>query len=197
MILIHPPVAKPCEPPAGIAKLSGALDCHGIPHTVLDANIEALLYVIDNTHPQSTKHHDTWTERSLRTASANYNAVKDLKTYQNIDRYKRAVLDLNRAVEVWSNNGATPGITNYKHRHLSPIRSRDLLQSADEPENNPYYPYFGTRLPDLVEKNTSSFVGFSLNYLSQALCTFAMIGFLKQRFPGLSIILTFKLLETI
>jgi hypothetical protein len=28
MILIHPPVAKPCEPPAGIAKLCGSLNHH-------------------------------------------------------------------------------------------------------------------------------------------------------------------------
>jgi radical SAM superfamily enzyme YgiQ (UPF0313 family) len=189
MILIHPPVAKSCEPPAGIAKLSGALDCYGIQYTVLDANIEALLYVIDNTHPQSIKRCDTWTARSLRNIPANHNAVKDPRTYQNIDRYKRAVIDLNHAVEVWADNGATPGIANYKHKHLSPLRSRDLLQSAEEPAKNPYYPYFGKRLSDLVERSHSPVIGFSLNYLSQALCTFAMIGFLKQRFPDLSIVL--------
>jgi radical SAM superfamily enzyme YgiQ (UPF0313 family) len=189
MLLIHPPVAKPCEPPAGIAKLSGALDCHGIQHTVLDANVEALLYVIKNSPPQSNKNYDTWTTRSLRNISANYNALKDLKTYQNIDRYKRAVIDLNHAVEIRADNGAIPGIANYRHAHLSPLRSRDLLQSAGEPEKNPYYPYFAERLPELVEKNTSASIGFSLNYLSQALCTFAMIGFLKQHFPDLSIIL--------
>ncbi|KPK02813.1 MAG: radical SAM protein [Nitrospira bacterium SG8_35_4] len=189
MLLIHPPVANPCDPPAGIARLSGALQHHGIQHTVLDANLEALRYVIDNTRPQSDRHDDTWTARSLRNTSANHNAVKDLKTYQNIDRYKRAVIDLNRTFEVWADNGAVPGIANYKHKTLSPLRSRDLLYAAGEAEKNPYYPYYKERLPALIEKNTSSFAGFSLNYLSQALCTFAMIGFLKKRFPHLSIIL--------
>lgn len=189
MLLIHPPVAKSCEPPAGIAKLSGALACHGIAHTVLDANIESILYVIDNTHSLEDKYRDTWTARSIRNISSNHRAMKNHSTYQNIDRYKRAVVDLNRAVEVWSNSGAVPGITNYRHCHLSPLRSRDLLQSAEEPEKNPYYRYFAKRLSDLAEKSASSFAGFSLNYLSQAFCTFAMIGFLKKRFPDLSIVL--------
>ena len=43
MLLIFPPVAKPCEPPAGIAKLAGALKAHGVPCTVLDANLEGML----------------------------------------------------------------------------------------------------------------------------------------------------------
>src|SRR3989337_1951299 len=32
MLLIFPPIAKHCEPPAGIAKLAGALRAHGIPY---------------------------------------------------------------------------------------------------------------------------------------------------------------------
>ena len=43
MILIHPPVAKPCEPPAGIAKLCGVLNQHRVKYRVLDANLEGLL----------------------------------------------------------------------------------------------------------------------------------------------------------
>jgi radical SAM superfamily enzyme YgiQ (UPF0313 family) len=35
----------------------------------------------------------------------------------------------------------------------------------------------------------SPLIGFSLNYLSQALCTFAMIGYVRKEFPGMKIIL--------
>lgn len=189
MLLIHPPVSKPSEPPAGIARLSDMLNRHGIRHTVLDANLEALLYIINRTHPQNNQDSDTWTVRSLRTVTANYEATKQLRTYKNLDRYKRAVIDLNHAVETWSRNGAVPGIANYRDHALSPLRSRDLLHSAESPEKNPYYPYFAGRLQALAEKTTYSFTGFSLNYLNQALSTFAMIGFLKKRFPDLSIIL--------
>ena len=38
-------------------------------------------------------------------------------------------------------------------------------------------------------ENTSNIVGFSLNYLSQALTTFAMIGHIRKEFPGVKIIL--------
>jgi len=34
----------------------------------------------------------------------------------------------------------------------------------------------------------NKFIGFSLNYLSQALCTFAMIGFCRRHFPKLAIV---------
>ncbi|MEF9426478.1 MAG: radical SAM protein [Candidatus Mariimomonas ferrooxydans] len=189
MILIHPPVAKPCEPPAGVAKLSGALAGHGIKHTILDANLEALLYIISNTHSQAHKQYDKWTVRSLRNISENHESIKSRRIFQNIDRYKRTVIDLNHAIELWADKGASPGIANYRHKHLSPLRSDDLILAAEHPEENPYYPYFSKRLPTLVERNTSTVAGFSLNYLSQALCAFAMAGFLKQHFPGLSIVL--------
>ena len=189
MILIHPPVAKPCEPPAGITKLSGALAFHGINHTILDANLEALLYIAGNTHPQAHKQYDKWTARALRNITGNLESVKSWKTFQNIDRYKRAVIDLNHAIELWPDSGATPGIANYRHKHLSPLRSDDLMRAAEHPEDNPYYPYFSKRLPTIIERTTSTVAGVSLNYLSQALCTFAMIGFLKQQFPGMSIVL--------
>ena len=189
MILIHPPVAKPSEPPAGLARLSGALTAHGIEHTVIDANLEALLYMIERTRPEAGRGYDVWTARSLRDVSSNYEALRDRKTYGNIDRYKRAVSDLNHALGQWAGSGAVPGIANYRHGSLSPLRSADLIRAAECPEENPYYPYFSTRLPELVTNNTSRFAGFSLNYLSQALCTFAMIGFLKKRFPGLSVVL--------
>ncbi|MEC4676882.1 MAG: radical SAM protein [Nitrospirota bacterium] len=189
MILIHPPVAKPSEPPAGVAKLSGALAGHGIKHAILDANLEALLYIITGTHLRADKQYDKWTARALRNISGNHASTRNWRIFQNIDRYKRTVIDLSHAVEQWAENGATPGIANYRHKYLSPLRSADLLLAAEHPEENPYYPYFSKRLPVLVERNTSPVVGFSLNYLSQALCTFAMAGFLKQHFPGLSIVL--------
>jgi len=189
MILVHPPVAKPCEPPAGIARLSGALACCGIPHTILDANLEALLYFIGSTHAEANEHYDTWTSRALRNISKNYESLRSWQVYQNLDRYKRAVIDLNHTLELRGECGATPGIANYRHKQLSPLRSDDLVRAAENSEENPYYPYFSKRLLELVEKNTPPVVGFSLNYLSQALTTFAMVGFLRKRFPELSTVL--------
>ena len=189
MILVHPPVAKPSEPPAGIARLSGALSSHGVNHTVLDANLEALQYIIGNMRLEGNKQYSKWTERAIRNISGNHISIKELHVYQNIDRYKRAVSDLNHAVGQWDKNRGFPGIANYRQQDLSPLRSDDLLRAAEYPEENPYYPYFSRRLISLIEESQFRTVGFSLNYLSQALCTFAMIGCIKKYFPEISFVL--------
>ena len=46
IILIHPPIAKCSEPPAGIAKLSACLNANGIHHDIIDANLEGILYLL-------------------------------------------------------------------------------------------------------------------------------------------------------
>jgi hypothetical protein len=38
-----PPVAKPCEPPAGIARLAGALQAGGVDCRVYDASLDGML----------------------------------------------------------------------------------------------------------------------------------------------------------
>ena len=77
MILIYPPVAKPCEPPAGLAKLSGALNQHKIRHEVLDANLEGLLYVMNSLRLQTISPADKWTARAFRNLFRNYALLKD------------------------------------------------------------------------------------------------------------------------
>ena len=185
MLLIFPPAAKPCEPPAGIAKLAGALKSHGISCNILDANIEGLLHLLG----QAQRASDTWTRRAIKNISANIGALRDPKTYQSPDRYGRAVRDVNRVLAVSGGRGALVGLADYQHRSLSPLRSADLIISAQHPEQNPFYPYFSKRLPEMLDHVTTGMIGFSLNYLSQALTAFAMIGFVRKEFPGMKIIL--------
>jgi hypothetical protein len=186
MLLIHPPVAKPGEPPAGIAKLSGALHAHGVPHRVLDANLEGLLYLLE--HPQAGS--DTWTRRAIKNLPDHIISLRDIRTYQSFDRYMRAVKDVNRVLAVSSGDiDIIIGLADYQHLRLSPVRSADLITAAEHPEDNPFYPYFRKRLLEIIEHSKIQAVGFSLNYLSQALCTFAMIGYIKREFPGLTIVL--------
>ncbi|MDA8098027.1 MAG: radical SAM protein [Nitrospiraceae bacterium] len=186
MLLIHPPVAKPGEPPAGIAMLSGALAAHGIGHRVLDLSLEGLLFLL--RQPQTR--FDTWTNRAFRNRDAHIASLRNADLFRSMDRYRRAVLDLSRVLETVSRpSGGTVGLANYQHETLSPLRSSDLLQAAGQPERNPFYPHFSRRLTEILEREPAKRVGISLNYLSQALSAFAIIGFLKQRFPGVRIIL--------
>jgi radical SAM superfamily enzyme YgiQ (UPF0313 family) len=187
MLLIHPPVAKPCEPPAGIAKLCGVLRFHGVAVDVLDANLEGLLSLLREPALPSP---DTWTQRALRHLSRHLSTLREWKTYQQVDRYKQAVSDVNRVLDQMAIPlGAHLSLANYQHMDLSPTRSADLVRAAERPEENLFYPYFRKRLLELIEDRKPSLVGLSLNYLSQALCAFAMIGFLKKEVPGLPLVL--------
>ena len=186
MILIHPPVSKPCEPPAGVAKLCGALDHHGIMQRVLDANLEGLLALL-NVSPTSS---DTWTSRATRHLSKHLASLRCWTAYRVKDRYHRAVKDLNRILSMTArSNRVRLGLANYEHEELSPTSSKDLLRAAETHVNNPFFPYFEKRLLELLKAQQPSAIGFSLNYLSQALCTFAMIGYLRQAFPGIKLVL--------
>ncbi|MGA3208156.1 MAG: radical SAM protein [Syntrophales bacterium] len=206
MILIHPPVVKPCEPPAGLAKLAGVMNDHDIPCKIIDANVEGISSLLSEggmgeDHPDKWLADgkkgaipknllNTWTNRSFRCLGSNITALTSWETYKNIDRYKRAVMDINRVLEVTaSQSGAHLSLANYLDRTLSPVRSADLMRASETPEQNPFYGYFKKRLEAALEQECHAIVGFSLNYLSQALCTFAMIGFLKRECPGIRVVL--------
>lgn len=182
-LLIHPPIAKACEPPAGIARLAGALRSAGLPCRVLDANLEGQLYLL----AQPPAADDTWTRRAFNHRGNHLAALHTAETYRTPDRYRRAVNDLNRLLDrAGGETGATVGLADYRQARYSPVRSADLLAVAEHPEHNPFHPWFSTRLPELLDG--VRLVGLSLNYLSQAVCTFAMLGFIRRHAPQATIV---------
>lgn len=188
IILIHPPVAKCSEPPAGIARLASCLNANAIPYETIDANLEGLLYLLKSASGNNTLS-DRWTKRACKNLDRHLAAMKNIGTYQNPGRYGQAVKDINRLLNV----AAKPfhvalSLTDYRDRRFSPVKSADLIASAHNPQANPFYPYFKNRLTNALRSNPD-FIGLSLNYLSQALCTFAMIGFIKNIHPRQKIIL--------
>ena len=186
MVLVAPPVARPCEPPAGIAKLQGALNSHGAKCEILDLNAESLLGLLRDCRTPT----DTWTHRASRNLSLHLASLRSWRAYGHFARYRRAVVDLNRILEMAAiSRGIRVGLANYQHPQLSPLKSVDLLRAAERPEENPFYPYFSKRIQQVLDGDPPSVLGFSLNYLSQALCTFAMIGFLKRHCPGIKLVL--------
>jgi len=185
MLLIYPPVAKPCEPPAGIAQLAGALRDNDLPCTLLDANLEGLLFLLASA-PEPK---DTWGRRAHRGLEANLANLRSRKLYTNQDRYQRAVKDVNRLLESTGADKVSISLANYQDASFSPLQSVDLLRAARHPEQNIFYAYFSKRLRELLAEERPGLVGFSLNYLSQAITTFAMIGMVKQIAPTLPIVL--------
>ena len=200
VLLIHPPLVRPGEPPAGLAQLAGALRFHRIHHRVIDANMEGLQYLLksDTGIPSDAGGNgavpdalpDTWTRRARRRLDEHLALVKDRRGYGSIDRYRRAVLDICRVLQKSVDDSSVRiSLSDYEDRTLSPLNSGDLIRAAERPADNPFHAYFRERLLRQMEIEPFSVAGFSLNYLSQALCCFAMIGFLRQLEASITIVL--------
>ena len=188
IILIHPPVAKPSEPPAGIAKLQSCLQANGVSHQVIDANLEGILHLARSTARADTPS-GRWNVRACKNLEANLFALQNMDTFSSKSRYSRAVLDVNHVLNMAGNPcGVNLSLSDYTDNQQSPVKINDLIWAAENPEVNPFYPYFSGRLTQALEESPE-FIGFSLNFLSQALCTMAMIGFIKRINPRQKIIL--------
>jgi hypothetical protein len=192
VILINPPVSKPCEPPAGLARLYGVLTRSGRQCAVMDANLEGLTALLNGPAPVS----DTWTKRALGRLPEHLDTLHAISGYENISRYTRAVSDLNRILQVRAPATARLTLANYEDEALSPTRSADLIRAAENPEENIFSPYFSGRMHAIFEKEPHSIAGFSLNYLSQAVAAFAMMGFVRREWPGIKIVLGGGLVTT-
>ena len=164
------------------------LNRQGVEHALLDANLEGLLHLLGQTSP-SAGSGNAWTKRSFRNCAQNVSSMRNPGLYRHLDRYKRAVRDIGRVLSEVSPSGISVGLADYSDQALSPVRSSDLLAAADRPELNPFYSFFSSRLRELFDRNPFSMAGISLNYLSQALCTFSMIGFIRREFPGVKVVL--------
>jgi len=186
ILLVNPPVSKPSEPPAGLARLAGALRHSGLDCRVIDANIGGLQYLLN----RSIEADDAWTQRAVKNRDRHIRFLQESAGYDSLDRYKRAVADLGRVLEkAVSDDRVRVGLANYQEHELSPVRTQDLLKVAASPENNPFYPYYGENILPAVLDPAVKAVGISVGFLSQALCGFALIGLLKKARPDLTIIL--------
>jgi hypothetical protein len=192
ILLVNPPLTKPCEPPSGLAHLAGALRAHDLQYRLFDANLEGILYLLK----KPIEAHDTWTRRALKHLDSNLESLRDIGLYRQFDRYKKTVLEVNRLLDTAAGDDARLSLEDYEHTVLSPVKTDDLLYVAQYPQENPFYPYFSERLREIIGQQEPHFIGFSLSYLSQALCAFAMIGFVKKRFPNIQIILGGSLLTS-
>ena len=186
MLLIHPPVSKPGEPPAGLARLLFALKAGGVPCRVWDANLAGISYLLE----QPVAANDTWTRRAAANIRKNRAAFGSPAICENLDRYKRAVMDINRLLQAAGRQaGGHITLANYTDAEFSPVSSSDLLQAAAAFHKNPFYPFFKRRLPGMVNDSNPRIIGFSVNFMSQAVCAFAMAGFIRSHWPDIRIVM--------
>ncbi len=186
MLLIFPPVAKPCEPPAGVALLSSALKEHGIPCRVYDANIEGLLYLINSDIDLM----DSWSKRALKNRERIIDDLKNHKLYENMDRYHQRVYDLNKLLTISVDyKRFRMTLSDYSDAKLSSVASSDLLKSARLYKENPFYQFFKDKIREQIQNLDSPYVGISLCYLNQALVSFALAGWIRDNFQDKKIVM--------
>ena len=162
-----------------MAHLAGALRAHNLQYRLLDANIEGILSLLKT--PVEAR--DTWTRRALKHIDSNLESLRNIDLYRKFDKYKKTVLEVNRLLGTAAGDDVRVSLEDYEHTVLSPVKTDDLLYAAQHPEENPFYPYFSERFREIIGQQQPLLIGFSLSYLSQALCAFAMIGFIKKQFP--------------
>lgn len=186
MLLIYPPAARSTEPPLGIARIAGFLNRSGIPSRCLDLCREGLDYLLG----LEIDARDTWTRGALRRRSGNRALLRDPNAYASRDRYRRAVSDLNRALKAASEPfGVEAGLADYRDASRSPLRRADLLGAAAAFEDNVFSPLFHARIAEVLAAFPTQTIGLSVNYLSQVLCAFAIIGYVKMVRPDLRVVL--------
>ncbi len=183
MLLIFPPVAKPCEPPAGVALLSAALHSQGMDCRVYDANADGLLYLIHSVTQDQAQ--DSWTRRALKHREDIIQDLKDPGLYTNSDRYHQRVYDLNRLLTMACDRSRFKiTLSDYSDAQLSSVDSKDLLGSAAAHRDNPFYPFFEDKIRPQIESWDHPWIGISMCYLNQALVSFALAGWIRENFPG-------------
>jgi hypothetical protein len=185
LFLLYPPLAKNCEPPAGIARLAGILQANGVCCTTLDLNWSGLHELLRLDCPDA----DTWSRRAKKHLGQNLQQLQQPETYRNFSKYQRTVADINRVLSgVGRAHQLELSLANYQEQ-ASPVQSDALLNAAENYQDNIFYPLYKRVLLETLEKDTPDFIGISISYLSQAIPAFALIGFLQTHFPAIPVII--------
>jgi hypothetical protein len=191
MLLIYPPLARSTEPPLGIARLKSRLALAGIEARCLDLCQEGYEYLLSLDFDSG----DTWSRGALKRRERNLSFLRGPEALGNPAGYRRAIGDLNRCLKAVSEpRGLSVSLTDYRDSGLSPSRTADLVKAAARWRESVFLPLFERRLRESVPGHDE--IGISLCFLSQALPAFALMGFIRARYPGTRVILGGSLLTS-
>ncbi len=210
VVLISPPVAKACEPLLGIATLKAFLEARGVPVTCIDANVEALDWLLcsdrldlaaarlaesDALPSRLERHVHSW--QTMRPQLPKL--LRRLRTpegYADPNRYRTDVTSLNRIVglaaaahdlDLGAPVAAT--LTDYQDARFCDMDSRSVADAARCPETNLYYAYFRDELVPRVKAARPAVVGISFIFRNQLLCGAVLAAMLKRALPDVHVTL--------
>lgn len=177
MLLLYPPITKACEPPGGLPLLGGVLKAHGIGYEIIDMNCEAQNYLLEHYFEKYPK------KRYYR------DLITSINGYKNRDTYVRAINELSKGLNFKVDNNYKLSLSNFTSSKYDNLNSKDLLHVYEHFQDDPFYKYYKFRLTPLLGSGKVKFIGISLQFLNQALTAFALIGFIKRRYPKVKIVL--------
>ncbi|MDY0058308.1 MAG: radical SAM protein [Myxococcota bacterium] len=189
VVLIHPPVALPTEPPIGIATLAAGLRRRGVEVLCLDAAVECLHGVLEALRPADV---GTIAQRkALGKLPLSLTRLRTPAGYEDRNLYWQAVAELgqllSRAGELAPQRSRL-GLASYQEEQRTPLSSRDLRAAAADPHGSVFDREFA-RLVSRVAEARPRVVGLSVNYLHQALPALRLAGHLRERLGDTPILL--------
>jgi len=179
LLLIHPPVSLPCEPPPGMTLLAGRLRAAGLEVAQVDANVEALHSLLASASEEDAD--SMAQQRAVRHRDRALRQLRNAEGYENADRYRTAVWTLRQLLRLsCSGKSGRVDLAAYQEPSLSPFRYTDLRTAAESWPRSPFADYF-QRLAKRAAALRPRAIGLSLNYLHQALPGAALAGALRAQ----------------
>ncbi len=191
LLLIHPPAARPAEPPLGTAVLLSHLRRGGATAEAIDANLEAHLYLLDGDRlaaaagpaPAIALH------RAMKGVPEALSFLRSPDAARSFPRYVTAARRLNAALSAHRGAGGRERWTlgDYVHGDLSEFSPRDLSLAASGKAGTVFSGYFRDALLPRVVRMRPRGVAISVNYRHQILPAFELAGLLRRRLPGIPV----------
>ena len=187
VLLIHPPAVKPAEPPPGVAVLLAHLSSEGIAASVIDANLEAYLFLLEEPRlaEAAGARPGTSLRRAVNHAPRALSLLRGTAALASFPRYAAAVRDVNRALSVYRGCGGGERLTlgDYTHGALSEFEPADLERLAAGEASTLFSGYFRERMLPRVARLDPRLIGISVNYRHQVLPAFELAGLLARQLP--------------
>lgn len=191
LLLIHPPAARPAEPPLGTAVLLSHLRREGATAEAIDANLEAYLYLLDGDRLSASAGPSPRTSlrRAVRNVPRALSFLRSPGAGTSFSRYAAAARHLNTALSSYRGGSGRERWTlgDYVHGDLSEFSPRDLSLAATGAADTVFSGYFREALLPRVERMRPRGVAISVNYRHQVLPAFELAGALRRRLPGVKV----------
>ncbi len=190
VVLVNPPLAKPCEPPPGLLTLAGHLAGRGAEVVFLDGNLKTHERLLESANLERAVRQLeergtggrrlTSARRAARRAPEAFQALRRPGTYGEPGVYRDALHLLAEGYRAISTaRGARVGVGDLEEPGLSPLSSEDLCSAYRNPPRLALAPELQEIARSILALDPQ-LVGVSATFLSQALPAFALAGFLRQ-----------------